>query len=140
MTWGKGFNRKNKYGGSQREKIAHAGHWFDSKLEAALYDLLALRQRGGEIRDLTHQPGTVFLSEARVQYRPDFRFIDAKTGETQYAESKGFPNDRWPMKKKLWKRYGPGKLEIWMGTVLRLRLVEVIEPQRGACPTCGRVD
>lgn len=138
MNWGKRFDRKNKYGGSQRKKIEHAGHWFDSKLEAALFDLLTLRERGGEISYLSHQPGTIFLSPARVQYRPDFRFTVVATGETAYAESKGFPNDRWPMKKRLWGTFGPGKLEIWMGTAARLKLVETVVPKSDACPTCGR--
>lgn len=129
MTWGKKFDRRNKYGGSQREKIEHHGHWFDSRLEKALFDLLALRERAGEIRDLAHQPGTVFLSEARIQYRPDFRFTNCTTGEVEYAESKGFPNDKWPIKKKLWKAYGPGKLEIWMGTASNIKLVETISPK-----------
>lgn len=132
MSWGNRFDRKNKYGGSQRKKHEHKGLKFDSKLEAALFDLLSLRESAGEIHSLTHQPGTVFLSKARIQFRPDFRFVNCKTGKTEYAESKGFPNDRWPTKKKLWKHYGPGPLYIYRGTAARLRLDETVTPLEAA--------
>gem|GEM_PF-1741262 len=139
LSWGKKWNRSEKYGGSQKKKIEHAGHWFDSKLEASLFDLLALRERGGEISALTHQPGTVFLSSARIQYRPDFRYFNKKTGEEEYAEAKGFPNDKWPMKKKLWKTFGPGTLHIYMGSYRSLKLTETIVPlDRNSCPHCGK--
>lgn len=123
LMWGRGAR---KYG---NKKVEHAGHWFDSKLEKALFDLLSLREKAGEISNLTHQPGTVFLSDARIQYRPDFRFTNCQTGEVEYAESKGFQDQKWPLKKKLWKAYGPGKLEIWMGSATRLTLVETLNPK-----------
>ena len=126
LAWS--YSKKNKYGGSQREKLEHAGFRFDSKLEAALYDQLKLEEIAGEIAELHHQPGTIFLSKARIQYRPDFTFIRVSTGEREWAESKGFANDRWPMKKKLWKFYGPGKLSIYGGTHRSLRLIETIIP------------
>lgn len=129
------YGTEKKYG---NKKVEHAGHWFDSKLEAALFDLLSLRERAGEISALSHQPGTVFLGPARVQFRPDFRYTDVKTGEVCYAEAKGFPNDRWPTKKKLWKAHGPGKLEIWMGSAARLKLTETIIPQSDVCKLCGK--
>lgn len=116
---------RRKYGNT---KVHHAGHWFDSKLERALYDILALMQNAGEILDLKHQPGTVFLSDARIQYRPDFRYVIPSTGKFEWAEAKGFPNDKWPMKKKLWKSYGPGVLHIWMGSAKYIKLVETITP------------
>lgn len=67
-----------KYGGT---KIDHAGFRFDSKLEAALFDNLSLRERAGEIKELKHHPGTVFLSTARIQYRTDFNFLLEKEAE-----------------------------------------------------------
>lgn len=127
MTWGIRRNARRKYGNSKTE---YAGHWFDSKLEQALFTLLSLEERAGRISSLSHQPGTVFLSAARIQYRPDFRFINLETGLVEYAESKGFPNDKWPLKKKLWKFYGPGILHIYQGTATNLRLVETIIPTK----------
>lgn len=122
--WRKGAK---KYGNKKVEGTT-PGHWFDSQLEKALHSLLALRERGGEIRALAHHPGTVFLSDARIQYRPDFRFEICATGEVAYAESKGFETDAWRIKRKLWMSYGPGKLEIYKGTARRLTLAETIVP------------
>lgn len=135
------WQRKNKYGGagrSKKEKIQCDGYWFDSKLEAALYERLAMFQRGGAISDLKVKPGTVFLSPARIQYRPDFSYVNNKTGEREWAEAKGYPNDKWPMKKKLWKAFGPGVLHIYQGSYKSFRITETITPLAPACPHCGR--
>lgn len=115
-----------KYG---NKKVEHAGIWFDSKLERSLYDILFLMQKSGKISELRHHPGTVFLSDARIQYRPDFRYV-LPCGKFEWAEAKGFPNDKWPMKKKLWKHYGPGVLHIWMGSARCIKLVETITPEK----------
>lgn len=122
--WAKRGNG-NKYG---NQKTVIDGHEFGSKLEAALYHRLLIRQRCGAIRDLKPHPGTVFLSKARIQYRPDFSFLDALSGEKMWAESKsGYPDQKWPLKKKLWAFYGPGKLEIWVGTAANLVFKEIVE-------------
>lgn len=136
MSWGNFRREKGKKYGNK--KTEHAGHWFDSQLEKALFDLLSLRERAGEIRDLAHQPGTVFLSEARIQYRPDFRFTNCQTEQVEYAESKGFQDQKWPLKKKLWTKYGAGTLYIYMGTARSLKLVETITPKREICSHCGK--
>jgi hypothetical protein len=133
MTWG---NRgKSKFGNT---KVEHAGHWFDSQLEKAVFLSLSLRERAGEIRALSHHPGTVFLGPARAQYRPDFRFEDATTGEVQWAEAKGFETPAWRGKLKLWRVVGPGRLHIFKGTAASVKLVETVIPKQDACPTCGR--
>ncbi len=123
--WGR-RGKGNKYGATKVEGTP--GHWFDSKAEKALFHLLSLRERGGEIRNLSHHPGTVFLSEARVQYRPDFRFIETATGETAYAEFKGYSTQAWAIKKRLWAKYGPGKLYIYGGSVSSIKLLETLNP------------
>jgi len=123
-----GWNRKRKYGG---EKVKVYGYSFDSKLERALFEELKLMEKAGEISGLTHHPGTIFLTRARIQYRPDFRFVRTATGEVEYAEAKGFANDKWPLKKALWRFYGPAKLSIYIGSHKRLVLDEVIIPKTG---------
>lgn len=130
MSWGKFKKGGTRYGNTKIE--GPAGHWFDSRLEKSVFSLLSLTERAGEIRDLSHHPGTVFLTRARIQYRPDFRFVNCATGETEYAEAKGFPNDLWPLKKKLWQYYGPGKLTIYMGRANSPRVTEVIVPKGGS--------
>ena len=93
--------RGNKFGA---KRVEHAGRTFDSKFEAAVWSLLCLEERGGRISLLVHQPCTVFLGPARTQYRPDFRFIDTKTGETYFAEAKGVSTQAWRLKLNLWRQ------------------------------------
>ncbi len=129
--WGKKWPKKeNKYG---NKKVKIAGHSFDSMLEGAVYQSLLLRERAGEISELVHHPGTVFLSLARVRYEPDFRFRNNSTGELEYAEAKGnYPNHRWPTIKRLWKHYGPSVLYIYMGEAKRFKLTQTIVPKTEA--------
>jgi hypothetical protein len=117
---------KRKFGNQKTERD---GHWFDSKLEGALYQELKLLEKAGEIEGLHHHPGTVFLSEARIQFRPDFTFIRKATGLREWAEAKGYQDAKWPLKKKLWLHYGPGHLHIYGGSHARLRLIETIIPR-----------
>ena len=126
---------KRKYG---ETKTFEAGRWFDSRAEAALYHRLSLEERGGRIRDLKCQPGTVFLGPSRTQYRPDFSFVSPETGETEWAEFKGFETPAWRIKLKLWRMVGPGKLHIWKGSARHLTLKETVVPRGGICPTCGK--
>jgi hypothetical protein len=132
MAWNK---RRGKFG---NVKVEHAGHWFDSQLEKAVFLSLSLQERAGAIRDLSHHPGTVFLGPARAQYRPDFRFTNVKTGETEWAEAKGFETPAWRGKLKLWRVVGPGRLHIFKGTAASVKCVETVIPKQDACPHCGR--
>lgn len=51
----------------------------------------------------------VFLSKAKVSYRPDFRMLNGDFIEVKgYEDSRG----RFPTIKKLWKTYGPARLLI----------------------------
>lgn len=123
------------FSGKQAEKhgnkpIERDGHWFHSQLELSVYCILKERQKAGEIELLQCQD-TIYLTLAKIKYMPDFKCRYVATGEIFWCEAKGFPNDRWPMKKKLWKFYGPGPLEIWMGTASRPFLKETIIPKVG---------
>lgn len=118
------MTRAGKYGGGA---ICYAGLAFASKLEASVYQLLCLRQKAGEIHSIQCQDH-VYLSRARIHYIPDFKCLDAKTKQYFWVEAKGYANDRWPTKKKLWKFYGPGRLEIWGGHYLRPCLTEEVIP------------
>ena len=104
-----------------------AGHSFASKLEAAVFELLWLRERAGEIRNLKCQV-YVYLSNARIACIPDFQFEYVASGEVAYAEAKGFETDIWRLKKRLWKAYGPGPLEIWKGSHRKPKLIETVYP------------
>lgn len=130
--------RLEKYGNT---KIDHAGYSFASKLEAAVFDILKWREKAGEIRDIQCQD-SIYLTDARIEYRADFRFTVATTGEVVWAEAKGFENEKWPLKRRLWIYYGPGALEIYKGTYESPKLVEVLKPKiaipKDRCVLCGR--
>lgn len=111
------------------------GRNFSSKLEGAVYQLLKARELAGEIKDIEIQ-NHVYLTDARIHYIPDFKFTFVATDTPGWAEAKGFENERWPMKKRLWKAYGPGPLEIWKGSWQRPRLVETVVPSRDPTPPC----
>lgn len=122
-------NPRNKYGN------AMAG---GSKLEEAVYVLLKEREKKGEISDLKRQQ-TVSLSAAKIRYRADFKYVLTETGEFEWAEAKGFEQDVWKLKKKLWLSYGPGRLLIYKGTYRRPFLEEELIPNQKTltCPGCG---
>jgi hypothetical protein len=120
------FRKRNKLGNT---KVNYDGHSFQSKLEAAVYQILKLRERAGEIKVLQTQDH-VYLSDARIGYIPDFKCLDLKTNEEFWVEAKGYEAPVWPIKKKLYKSYGPGKLEIWKGSYIKPFLDETIIPNR----------
>lgn len=126
MHWGKRRKGQTKKIGNTPSRCS-LGHSHRSKLESAVCAILQLRERGGELK-LVQTEDHIYLTRARIGYIPDFKCIDLKTGLYFWVEAKGYPNDRWPMKKKLWKFYGPGRLEIWTGTHQRPQLSETIVP------------
>lgn len=103
------------------------GHHHRSKLEASVCALLHLRLKAGEIGQIKIEDH-LYLTNAKIGYVVDFR-CTRPDGRIFWVEAKGHPNDTWPIKKKLWKIYGPGLLEIWKGTYLKPVLEEIIEPQ-----------
>lgn len=114
---------RNKYG-------AKSCNGFPSKLEAAVYHLLKLRERAGEIDDIKRQQTVVLQDGARDQritYRVDFSYYCKATQQTIWVEAKGVATDVWKMKVKLWKVHGPGRLEIYGGHHLRPSLKQVVE-------------
>jgi hypothetical protein len=101
---------------------------FASKLEAALYQQLWLRQCAGEIRELKCQE-SVWLTEARIEYKADFSFFDVKQSCKVWAEAKGFETAIWKLKLRLYRTYGPGPLELYYGTAKNVWLAETIIPR-----------
>lgn len=138
MTWFKSSRRKGA-----TEKIGNIptackmGHSHASKLESSVCQILQLREKAGEL-ELVQIQDHVYLTSARIGYVPDFKCRDPKTGEFFWVEAKGYPNDTWPLKKKLWKFYGPGVLEIWTGTHRNPQLTETICPKNADEPAEGK--
>lgn len=112
----------------RNKRVSHAGYSFASKLEARLFDFLKFREMEGSISDIQNQDH-VYLTDARICYIPDFKFYCLITNSWAWAEAKGFETDTWKIKKKLWKYYGPGRLEIYKGSEKKLMLHEEIHPR-----------
>lgn len=129
MAWNRFPKKKGQDAkmGNERSTCA-LGHSHRSKLESAVCQILQLRQKAGEL-EIVQVEDHVYLTDARIGYVPDFK-CRYPSGEIFWVEAKGFENDRWPMKKKLWKFYGPGALEIWKGTWRKPTLVETVIPRQ----------
>jgi hypothetical protein len=116
------MKRVNKY---KSKRVDYDYHNFASKLEASLYQWLKLREKNGEISDIRSQE-TVYLTKARIIYKPDFSYTDNKTKERIYAESKGIETPEWRIKRRLWQHYGVGKLEVYKGKYDNFKLSETL--------------
>lgn len=75
-------------------------------------DQLHLRMKVGEIRSIELQD-SVYLTDAKIRYVADFKCWSI-SGDIFWVEAKGYPTASWALKKRLWRYYGPGKLEIHM--------------------------
>lgn len=114
----------NKFG---NKRVSHAGYSFASKLEAEVFDLLKLREKAGEIRDVKCQV-QVYLTDAKIVYKPDFKFFNIGKDRDEWGEAKGLETPEWRIKRKLWLHYGPGPLLVYKrnGTIF---LAEEIIPK-----------
>ncbi len=109
-------------------KVSLDGYSFSSKLEASVFTMIKMREVNGELKLLQVQDH-IYLTKARILYIPDFKCLDIKTNKEIWIEAKGMQAPTWPIKKKLWKFYGPGVLEVWRGSHLRPFLDETIVPE-----------
>lgn len=115
----------NKY---KNIRVKHAGYSFQSKLEAAVYSILKLREKAQEIEIIQLQ-AKILLPPADIEYRPDFKIRDLKTDKIIYVEAKGFESPEWRLKLKLYKVVGPAPLELWKGSHNKPILTEIIIPK-----------
>lgn len=111
-------------------KVKKLGYSFDSKLESAVHDLLLLRERAGEIKNIKQQVN-IHLTLAKILYQVDFSHEDCKTGQEEYTEAKGFETAVYRIKRRLWLWYGPGKLTVYKGSYSKPFIDEVIIPKGG---------
>lgn len=114
MAWEKPakrqYKKKHKY--SAKKSVSFDGHCFGSKLEKRTYEHLKLLEKAGEIRVLQTQVH-VKMTKANIVYIPDFLIEDVVSGEKIWVEAKGIETPEWKLKKRLWKHYGPGRLQIY---------------------------
>ena len=122
---------KKKYGNHEVTDLCSYGFSHRSKLERAVCDQIADLEKAGELRHLAHED-TQYLSRARYKYIPDFKVESLKTGEIYWIEAKGKGDHRWPTTKRMWRFYGPGRLEIYTGKWQSPALIQTIVPEPGA--------
>jgi len=115
---------RNKYNAVRSR--SSDGRSFHSKGERDCYEMLKHMEKEGAIWDLECQVTTKLT--AGITHKTDFKCWDIKRNEPLWIEYKGFEDQRWRLIKKLWKFYGPGRLEIWAGYEWKMRLIETIIP------------
>ncbi len=109
------------------------GHSHRSKLEGSVCAMLQLRVRAKEVLKVEPEQhikicgpiGHECSSKTKIESVVDFKLTMAD-GSIRYVEAKGYANEKWPMKKRLWEHNNIGVLEIWMGTAQHPFLAEVI--------------
>lgn len=89
--------------------------------------MLLLMEKAGEINSIECQVTTPLA--AGITHKTDFKCWDIKRKEPLWIEYKGFVDQRWRDIKKLWKHFGPGRLKVYSGYGLRMKLLEEIIPK-----------
>lgn len=98
----------NKYG---NKKIFIDGQEYDSKLEYQRYCQLKLLEKANEIKDLRRQVCFEIQPSYRkrnktiraINYIADFVYIDIRTGQTVVEDTKGYRNEVYKLKKKIFE-------------------------------------
>ena len=137
MNWGRYLKKKaSKYGA--KRTLCSENHPHPSGLEASVCELLILRQRAKEIRNLKWQH-TVHLGSG-IKWKVDWSFERAPDWHPMLAEAKGVEGRDYRMKLKMYQNGGGTcPIEIWKGSAARPRIVEVVVPKAASdiCPACG---
>ena len=82
------------------------GRSFHSDAERRYAEHLWLRQKAGDIRDLSFQKSVKLLGA--VSMRVDFYYYDEHEDRWIWDEFKGFETSSWRLQRKLWEAVGPG--------------------------------
>ena len=122
----RGRFRSKLDGFNARKRTEVAGRSFMSNGEAECFVFLQALESRGEIRDLECQV-TVRLTAAKKRWILDFKFFDVALGEPVWADYKGgMESDRWKWLLDLWPHYGPGRLRVYEGRGMRMRIKKEI--------------
>ena len=99
---------RSKYG---NEKIVADGQEFDSLLEYSRYRQLKILERAGEIKNLQRQVSFELQPRYKkgnktiraITYIADFVYVDVRTGKKVIEDTKGYRNEVYKLKKKLFE-------------------------------------
>lgn len=115
-----------KKGPKYKSEAVKNDKYFPSKFEAAVYQILYLRQKSGEFDEIERQVQIELT--AGITHKVDF--VAKKNGKrVLLIEAKGFEDNAWLLKKKLYKKFTKIPLEIWKGSHSKPFLSEVILPK-----------
>lgn len=106
-------------------KVTVDGFKFDSILESQVYAML---KKNPNLKILELQP-KVYLTEAKILCKPDFKVQNIIDGMVQFVEAKGHETAIWRLKRRLWVFYGTGPLSVYMKKGSRIILKEVLTPR-----------
>lgn len=107
--------------------ICSRGHPHPSKLECAVCEILILREKSGDIRNLKWQ-ATVEL-DYQVRWKIDWSFEQSPDWHLRFAEAKGKEDRDFKLKFRMWcNGCAKGPLELWRGNHRRPYLDIVIMP------------
>lgn len=98
---------KNKY---KNKKIIHQGMKFDSVWEYNCYRRIMMDSR----IELIDRQVKVYLTDAKILMKPDFLVREKATNKLYFIEAKGMKTTAYAIKERLWKKYGPHDLHVWM--------------------------
>lgn len=127
--------RRHKFGAN---RVKLAGFTFDSGLERDLYLQDLDKMNRGEFANIKVKDLVILipgLLKERISLNVDYK-ITNPDNSVFWQESKGFPTEAWSLKRRLWIKFGPGPLEVWMRSGKKgLYLAETIFPKYpGGCP------
>ena len=119
--------RRSKYK-NKRVKAKGDKPGFDSMAEEAYWDeVLMAGLQGGLYCDVRRSP-TIYLSDAKIGWKVDFRVTLAGSNVFEWHEVKGFETEAYRLKLKLWRAYGPGTLHIIKGRAGSFRVYDTVVP------------
>src|SRR4051812_25234862 len=105
------------------KKVEADGYKFASKAEYALYCELKLNTKVA-----VQYQDKIYLTKARILYRPDFKLTSKASGDVVWVEMKGAETSTWRIKRRLWEVYGPGRLLVYKMRGSKPYLFEEINP------------
>lgn len=114
---------RNKFNAKRCE---NGGYSFASQGERDCFLNLKLLEKAGEASEIECQ--VLVRLVGGINYRADFKFFDHHLDEVVWVEYKGLETQRWRDIKKLWKHCGPGRLRVYKGYGLRMKVTEEIIP------------
>lgn len=97
--------RWHKYGA---KKVTIDGIKFDSRGEAALY----VYYRDNDDYEIISMQDKIYLTKARILFKPDFYIEDKVMNKRYYSDFKGFCTPVFNIKKRLWKAYRSDELHV----------------------------